>query len=148
MPGFQRSIIDTGKIQSTMKHKRRSVALDGGPPRPSRCHGCFRAASLCRDGIGANFAGHGWVDHSAEEYVRAYFRHTNTIENYFSIFKRAVYGCHFHVSEWHLHRYAAERDFMYNNRIALGIDDLARADLALRGAIGKRLTYRDGIKRR
>ena len=41
----------------------------------------------------------------------------------------------------HLHRYAAERDFMYNNRIALGIDDLARADIALRGPAGKRLTY-------
>ena len=92
-------------------------------------------------GIGATFAGHGSVNHSAEEYVRAYFWHTNTVEGYFSIFKRAVFGCFFHVSEWHLHRYAAERDFMYNNRIALGIDDLARADLALRGATGKRLTY-------
>jgi transposase-like protein len=92
-------------------------------------------------GIGAAFAGHGSVNHSAEEYVRAYFWHTNTAEGYFSIFKRAVFGCFFHVSEWHLHRYAAERDFMYNNRIALGIDDLTRADLALRGAAGKRLTY-------
>jgi hypothetical protein len=92
-------------------------------------------------GIGAGFAGHGWVDHSAEEYVRAYFWHTNTIENYFSIFKRAVYGCHFHISEAHLHRYAAERDFMHNHRERLGYDDLARADVALRGVVGKRLTY-------
>jgi len=87
------------------------------------------------------FAGHGSVNHSAEEYVRAYFWHTNTVENYFSIFKRSVFGCHFHVSEAHLHRYAAERDFMYNHREKLGFDDLARADLALKGARGKRLTY-------
>jgi hypothetical protein len=92
-------------------------------------------------GIGAVFAGHGSVDHSAEEYVRAYFWHTNTIENYFSLFKRAVFGCYFHVSEAHLHRYAAERDFMYNHREGRGFDDFARADAALRGAIGKRLTY-------
>ena len=93
-------------------------------------------------GIGASFAGHGWVDHRSEEYVRAYFWHTDTVENYFSIFKRSVYGCHFHVSETHLHRYAAERDFMYNHRERLGFDDLARADAALVGAKGKRLTYR------
>jgi hypothetical protein len=71
-------------------------------------------------GIGEAFAGHGTVDYSAEEYVRAYFWHTDTVENYFSIFKRAVYGCHFHVSEWHLHRYAAERDFVYNHHERLG----------------------------
>jgi hypothetical protein len=92
-------------------------------------------------GIGREFAGHGAVNHSAEEYVRAYFWHTNTAEGYFSLFKRAVYGCYFHVSESHLHRYAAERDFMYNHRERLGFDDLARADRALIGVKGKRLTY-------
>ena len=69
------------------------------------------------------FAGHGTVNHSAEEYVRAAFWHTNTVENFFSIFKRGIYGCYFHVSESHLHRYAAEFDFRHNNRIGLGIDD-------------------------
>jgi transposase-like protein len=92
--------------------------------------------------IGDEFAGHGTVNHSAEEYVRAYFWHTNTVENYFSIFKRGIYGCYFHVSEAHLHRYAAEFDFRYNNRIALGIDDKERAERALKGVKGKRLTYR------
>src|SRR5262249_17726964 len=107
-----------------------------------------KASYLMTDGntvyppIGEEFAGHGWVNHSAEEYVRAYFWHTNTVENFFSIFKRGIYGCYFHVSETHLHRYAAEFDFRYNNRIALGIDDLERADRALKGVKGKRLTYR------
>jgi transposase-like protein len=49
--------------------------------------------SLVYPGIGEAFAGHGTVNHSAEEYVRAYFWHTNTVENYFSLFKRAIYGC-------------------------------------------------------
>jgi transposase-like protein len=91
--------------------------------------------------IGRDFGGHGTVNHSAEEYVRAVFWHTNTVENFFSIFKRGIYGCYFHVSEAHLHRYAAEFDFRHNNRAALGIDDLGRADRALMGAKGKRLTY-------
>jgi hypothetical protein len=88
------------------------------------------------------FAGHGTVNHSAEEYVRAGFWHTNTVENYFSIFKRGIYGVYHHVSETHLHRYAAEFDFRYNRRMALGIDDTTRADAAIRGIAGKRLTYR------
>jgi transposase-like protein len=93
-------------------------------------------------GIGAKFAGHGTVDHSAEEYVRAKFWHTNTVENFFSIFKRGVTGTYHHVSEAHLHRYAAEFDFRYNNRMGLGVDDVTRADRALLGVKGKRLTYR------
>lgn len=93
-------------------------------------------------GIARWFSGHGTVNHSAEEYVRAQFWHTNTVENYFSMFKRSVFGCYFHVSEAHLHRYAAERDFMHNHRQKLGFDDAARADAILRGVKGKRLTYR------
>jgi transposase-like protein len=92
--------------------------------------------------IGREFGGHGSVNHSAGEYVRGIFWHTNTVENFFSIFKRGVYGCYFHVSEAHLHRYAAEFDFRHNHRARLGYDDLARADAALHGAVGKRLTYR------
>jgi transposase-like protein len=92
-------------------------------------------------GIGREFAGHGSVNHSIEEYVRATFWYTNTVENYFSIFKRGVFGCYFHVSQPHLHRYAAEFDFRHNHRERLGYDDLTRADIALRGVVGKRLTY-------
>jgi transposase-like protein len=84
--------------------------------------------------IGRQFAGHGAVNHSAEEYVRAYFWHVNSVEGHFSILKRAIFGCYFHVSEAHLHRYTAERDFVYNHRERLGFDDLARADAALVGA--------------
>ena len=90
--------------------------------------------------IGHNFASHGTVTHSEKEYVRGDV-YTNTVEGYFSIFKRGLYGIYEHVSEEHLHRYLAEFDFRYNNRIKLGVDDVARADRALDGVKGKRLTY-------
>ena len=67
--------------------------------------------------------------------------HTNTIEGYFSIFKRGMKGVYQHCSKKHLHRYAAEFEFRYNNRIANGVDDGMRAAVALQGAKGKRLTY-------
>jgi hypothetical protein len=54
---------------------------------------------------GEDFAGHGTVNHSLEEYVRAYFWHTNTVEGYFSLLKRGITGVYLHVSEAHLHRY-------------------------------------------
>ena len=90
--------------------------------------------------IGWNFASHGSVKHSANEYVRGN-AHTNTVEGFFSILKRGVYGTYQHVSEAHLHRYLSEFDFRYNNREKVGIGDVERADRALIGAKGKRLTY-------
>jgi transposase-like protein len=98
--------------------------------------------ALVYPAVTKDFAGHGTVNHSAEEYVRATFWHTNTVENYFSILKRGIVGVYHHVSETHLYRYAAEFDFRYNRRSALGIDDTARADAAIKGIAGKRLTYR------
>ena len=67
--------------------------------------------------------------------------HTNTVEGFFSILKRGVYGVYQHVSEAHLHRYLTEFDFRYSNREKLGVNDVARASLALAGAKGRRLTY-------
>jgi transposase-like protein len=90
--------------------------------------------------IGHNFASHGTVVHSNKEYVRGEI-HTNTVEGYFSILKRGIYGIYQHVSEAHLNRYLSEFDFRYNTRIALGMDDTARAARALKSAKGKRLTY-------
>lgn len=91
-------------------------------------------------GIGWNFASHETVIHSQKEYVRGDV-YTNTVEGYFSILKRGIYGIYQHVSEAHLHRYLCEFDFRYSNRVKLGIDDVQRTDLALKGAKDKRLTY-------
>jgi transposase-like protein len=92
-------------------------------------------------GVGTLYAYHGVTNHSAKEYVRD-DDYTNTAEGYFSILKRGIYGVYQHVSEVHLKRYLAEFDFRYSNRIKTGVDDVARTDLAIAGARGKRLTYR------
>jgi hypothetical protein len=88
------------------------------------------------------FAKHETVNHSIGEYVRGEV-HTNTIEGYFSILKRGITGTYHHVSPQPLKRYLAEFDFRYNERMALGVSDEARTTKALRGIVGKRLTYRD-----
>lgn len=110
--------------------------------------------------VADTFFAHETVKHTAKEYVR-YWNEvtdkirpdgrpvvettvitTNTVEGYFSIFKRGMKGVYQHCKEKHLHRYLSEFDFRYNNRIAVGVNDIARADAALRGIVGKRLTYR------
>jgi transposase-like protein len=90
-------------------------------------------------------ASHDRVDHGNFEYVRREgdkVISTNTVEGYYSIFKRGMQGVYQHCSEKHLHRYLAEFDFRYSNRAKLGVDDEARSVKALKGVVGKRLTYR------
>ena len=90
--------------------------------------------------IGKEFSGHGAVNHSADEYVRlGGFIHVNTAECRFSLMKRAVFGTHHSISEAHLSRYLTEWDFKWNTR---NIADGERAELALKGAEGRRLTCR------
>jgi transposase-like protein len=84
---------------------------------------------------------HEVVRHTADEYVRGDV-HTNTVEGFYSIFKRGMKGVYQHCDERHLHRYLAEFDFRYSNRAKLGVTDRERADKALKGIEGKRLTYR------
>lgn len=88
---------------------------------------------------GKRFRAHLSVNHGKEEYVRG-DAYTNTVEGYFSIFKRGMKGVYQHCSERHLHRYLAEFDFRYNNR---KVTDSERAGAALAGIRGKRLLYRD-----
>jgi transposase-like protein len=103
--------------------------------------------------LSKEFAGHDTVTHSADEYARytnvrsfpegeTYVVSTNTVEGYYSIFKRGMKGVYQHCAEKHLHRYLAEFDFRYSNRMRLGIDDVERTMLAVKGIVGKRLTYR------
>lgn len=91
--------------------------------------------------LGRQFAGHGSVSHARGEYVKG-SASTNTAEGFFSVFKRGMIGVYQHCDERHLHRYLKEFDFRYSNREKLGIDDATRASLAVKGAKGKRLTYR------
>jgi hypothetical protein len=103
--------------------------------------------------LAKEFAGHDTVTHSVDEYVRytnvrhfpsgtPYVITTNAVEGYYSIFKRGMKGVYQHCSEKHLHRYLSEFDFRYSNRVRVGVDDVERTMRAIKGIVGKRLTYR------
>jgi transposase-like protein len=144
------------------KHKRAIVALveRGGSVRSFHVPGAYldsvvgivrenvaRESRLHTDEsplykrVGEEFAAHETVKHSDYEYARGDVT-TNTVESYFSVFKRGMRGIYQHCDEKHLHRYLAEYDFRYNHRSAVGIEDGERAALAVKSAAGKRLTYR------
>jgi transposase-like protein len=97
--------------------------------------------------LGRLFADHQSVNHGQDEYVRKGepLVHTNTVENFYSVFKRGMRGTYQHCAKRHLHRYMAEFDFRYSHRVALGVDDVERANRALGGVVGKRLKYRDSL---
>ncbi len=88
-----------------------------------------------------DFARHEVLNHSIDEYVRGDAT-TNTIESYFALLKRGVYGTFHHVSQQHLKRYLGEFDYRYNQRESLGVNDEMRFEKSIPGIVGKRLTYR------
>ncbi len=92
--------------------------------------------------VGKEFAGHGTVNHSAKEYVRGGFWYTNTVESYFAILKRGVYGNFHSISEAHLHRYLSEFDFRYNTRAAPGTQSRLMSRM-----IGPRIELRNLMSR-
>lgn len=98
--------------------------------------------TLGRSHMDKDFNSHQSINHNINEYVRGNV-HTNTIEGYFSIFKRGLNGVYQHCDKQHLKRYICEFDFRYNFREKLGFDDMARTNIALQGIEGKRLMYRD-----
>ena len=100
----------------------------------------FTDESRLYSGMVDHFLDHQAVRHGAGEHVREGV-HSNTIESYFSIFKRGMRGVYQHCAEKHLHRYLAEFDFRHNRRVALGIGVIGRAKHILAGVVGKRLTY-------
>ena len=117
--------------------------IDAGKLRGALVTNVDRKSILQTDGsisyrlVGMEFAKHRFVDHNIE--FAQGERHSNTIENFFSILKRGVIGTYHHWSPAHLHRYLAEFDFRYSTK---DISDRQRADTALIGTFGKRLTYR------
>ena len=90
--------------------------------------------------VGREYAAHEAVNHTNKEYARGDVT-TNTVEGFFSIFKRGMKGVYQHCGEQHLQRYLHEFDFRYSNRAALGVDDAERTTRAIKGADNKRLTY-------
>jgi transposase-like protein len=137
------SLVDreTGRAKSIVVDKLTIAAI-----APILRENIAREATLYTDEAlhyrkpGKAFAAHGVVEHGKDEYVRGDV-HTNTIEGFFSIFKRGMKGVYQHCGKKHLHRYMAEFDFRYSNRAALDVSDVLRADKALMGVSGKRLKY-------
>lgn len=146
------SLVDrsTGQVRSVVVDNIRPATI-----APIVLDNLHREARLMTDeaghylAVGRQFAEHGVVRHGQDEYVSTDDRtiHTNTMEGYFSIFKRGMKGVYQHCSKKHLHRYLAEFDFRYSNRSALDCEDQERAMRAVIGGVGKRLTYRraDGM---
>ncbi len=136
---------DTGRSRAVMVDSTKPTEL-----APILFHNLAREAQLMTDeathyqAFSLKFANHSTVNHRRGEYVNADDAaiHTNTIEGYFSIFKRGMRGIYQHCAKKHLHRYLAEFDFRYTFRIANGFDDRARAVEGLKGITGRRLTYR------
>jgi transposase-like protein len=123
--------IPSAYLESVMAIVRENVA------RETRLH---TDESPLYHRVGKEFAAHETVKHSVKEYVRGDVT-TNTVESYFSIFKRGMRGVYQHCAEKHLHRYLAEFDFRYNYRASLGYNDTDRTIAAIKGGEGKRLTY-------
>ncbi len=142
------SLVDrsTGRVRSVVVDNIRPATI-----APIVLDNLHREARLMTDeaghylAVGREFADHGVVRHGQDEYVSTEDRtiHTNTIEGYFSIFKRGMKGTYQHCSKKHLHRYLAEFDFRYSNRSARGCEDQERTERALCGIVGRRLMYRD-----
>ena len=125
--------------------KQRSVFLDHTNVRAALSAHLDRGSRLVTDGArhyrhAMMSKSHESVDHNKGEYVRGDV-HTNNLEGFFSILKRGLVGIYQHVDKKHLQRYLAEFDFRHNTREKLEINDTMRADIALLGFVGKRLTY-------
>lgn len=154
-PGKSRGVKQMMKVVSLVERetgRARSVVIDHygiGEIQAVVRENLHREAHLLTDEsrmytvIGKQYRSHNTVNHSAGEYVsrQDVSIHTNTIEGFFSIFKRGMRGVYQHAAKRHLHRYLAEFDFRYSNRVALGVNDVKRADMILSGVSGKRLTY-------
>lgn len=150
-PGYQHKIAILGLVERGGSH--RSVVLNNPPSKaeivPQLQRHVHPGSTLHTDG--AQYykalwavAEHESVDHSKGEYARPGERgtvHVNSLEGFFSVFKRGMIGTYQHVESQHLHRYMAEFDFRQNTREKLGVDDAERARIALKGFKGKRLTY-------
>jgi transposase-like protein len=136
---------DTGRSRAMVIDK-----VDTATIKPILLENISREARLMTDEaahykrLGGMFAYRARVNHALGEYVNLADRtiHTNTIEGYFSIFKRGMKGVYQHCGKKHLHRYLAEFDFRYSNRAACGFSDVERSQEALKGIVGKRLSYR------
>jgi transposase-like protein len=137
------------KIVSLVERGGRSRSFKVEDIKTVTLHGILRSNASTKsrlmtdEGMGHNFefAKHEKVHHGSGEYARGDVT-TNTVEGFFGVFKRGMRGTYQHCGSQHLQRYLDEFDFRYSSRAKLGVNDTERAALAIKGAAGKRLTYR------
>jgi transposase-like protein len=155
--GWIRNRTEKMKVLSLVERagRVRSVRLDAisaDDVRPFILINILRRSTISTDEagwyteVGKEFAEHLTVVHRRKEYGRGRAT-TNTVEGYFSVFKRGMKGVYQHCAEKHLHRYLSEFDFRYSNRIRLGVDDAERTQRAIKGGDGRRLYYRQPRRR-
>jgi transposase-like protein len=148
-PSFHHKMKVLSLVDRTTKQVRSQVVDDLRPSTllPILRENIAKESRLMTDEAGyyhrakADFTTHETVKHKDDEYVRGDVT-TNTVESYFSTFKRGMVGTYQHCAKEHLHRYLAEFDFRYNHRSALEINDAQRTRAAMAGIVGKRLTYK------
>ena len=144
-PGHKRAVVTAvergGRVKSTPVYGAVFDGIKVALKDISREAHLVTDAAKMYNTVGRYFASHEKVNHSINEWARGNV-HTNTVESFFSVFKRGMKGVYQHCSEPHLHRYLSEFDFRYNYRAALEYSDKDRANAALAGIGGKRLTYR------
>jgi transposase-like protein len=116
-------VVDNLKVATLLPILRENIAKEAT---------IYTDEAMQYDNVYKHFAAHQSVNHAAEEYVRGVVT-TNTVESYFSVFKRGMGGTYQHSGKAHLHCYAAELAFRYNTRKANGVNDMARAAQTLRG---------------
>jgi hypothetical protein len=125
------------KVDRATPHVIRRIVAENASPKSA----LMSDDAIAYKSVGKTFASHESVNHTEGEYVRG-AASTNTVEGFYSIFKRGMKGVYQHCDEKHLQRYLNEFDFRYSNRAAVGCTDTERATKALKGIEGKRLTYR------
>jgi transposase-like protein len=93
-------------------------------------------------GLNEEYQAHEAVNHLAQEFRRG-IAYTNSVEGFFSVFKRTIFGTYHQVSPKHLHRYCAETSYRFNTR---KMTDAARFQAVISNPQG-RLKYQDLIKK-
>lgn len=134
---------------SKPKRVRATVISDrkGETIRPEVAGAVERGAKVYSDEFGGTWEMPDRFEHAMVDHLTTYVDgqvHTNSIENFWSLLKRGLGGTYISVEPFHLFRYVDEQAFRYNNRKDIMGDpmtDAQRFDLAVRQAIGKRLTW-------
>ena len=125
-----------GKVRTSIIPNRKKSAIQAEVKKHVEAGAAlYTDALLSYDGLAGEYA-HQVIDH-AVKYVDGNV-HTNGLENFWSLLKRTISGTYVSVEPFHLFRYLDEQAYRFNNRRLTAAE---RCDMAVRGIVGKRLTF-------